>query len=623
MAKRKAIQLEEPVDDPSERIRLLEKQLQEKEHIIAKLRKTKAKAKLIPKPEGQAGRSEEGGGYNLQVAMGLEDDNTRYLRINRIVKRYVHDKLAVCKTLSDQERGQVARLVVMIQNDFPYFKKFESGWPIRDIIRVYLQNEHARARRDREAELACADNSDSALPKTSSNKTAVQVSFAVSEDEEDVPAKKKLRTFPKKKLHPVILSEAEDSADDLQELIRGSGRSKGSKTTSKPADNKENQSAEAEKSKKRKAEVEAGDVVVKKASTSDPNLPLLALFNKLQNLEYKDGLNAKGTSLIRLEICIHITREKRRGALSRLGKTRRWPTVFDYGDIADRVFALKPKISTLITDSYVLDSSPFWEEFLLAIDYKLADFCASRTKVGFLAARGLQSCGYFGPQGKFVIVSCLLRMLEELKLHNDDLEQTLFVTLHTVITHGKSCKQLDYDDDDLATSNYLTLEDFTDYILLPFVSSSLISEDLPGFETLLDAFYEKQHSHEYGEFFSPENDDDDEAHNVHRDNVRAIRGLQSMQESPPSPPPSSAPPRYRKGVVKKESSFKIRIPPGVPPPEEKEITLADFPSPTSKKAAAPPRPKPKPKTKKKDSSHEDKKAIVPSRYSTRSQAKLS
>ncbi|KAJ7756197.1 hypothetical protein B0H16DRAFT_1538985 [Mycena metata] len=549
----------------------------------------------------------------------------------------------------------------MIQNDFPYFKKFESGWPIRDIIRVYLQNEHARARRDREAELACPDNSDSTLPKTSSNKTAVQVSFAVSEDEEEVPAKKKSRTFPKKKPHPVILSDAEESegTDDLGELIASSGKSKDLKKT-KPADvesNKENKPAL--KSKKRKAGEDVEDVISKKlkldAPESNPkqtakpkpkptipkspptpppskikptvlsweDLPrrcpaaecpdklptepipaILSLFNKRHTLKTNNGPNAKGVHLIHLEICILVTREKRRNALTRLGATRNWPTEFDYDHTSDEIFALKPQIEELITNSQKLDASVFWEDFLLAINYDLANFCSSKTKVEFAAARGLRRCGYFGPQGEFVITSCLLRMVEELKLEDDDLDQTLFTTLHHVITIGKSSEQLECDDEELATSNYLTLDDFTHYVLLPFVTSALILQDLPHIDTLQDALFEKKASAEFGEFFSPEDDVDEDVHKIHHQNVKAIRGLQSMQESPPSPPPSSAPPRYRKtGTAKREPSLKIRIPPIPSPPEEKEITLADFPSPTSKKAAAPPRPKAKPKTKKKDSAN--------------------
>ncbi|KAJ7732528.1 hypothetical protein B0H16DRAFT_1580943 [Mycena metata] len=531
----------------------------------------------------------------------------------------------------------------MIQNDFPYFKKFESGWPIRDIIRVYLQNEHARARRDREAELA------------------FQVSFAVSEDEEEVPAKKKSRTFPKKKPHPVILSDAEESegTDDLGELIASSGKSKDLKKT-KPADvesNKENKPAL--KSKKRKAGEDVEDVISKKlkldAPESNPkqtakpkpkptipkspptpppskikptvlsweDLPrrcpaaecpdklptepipaILSLFNKRHTLKTNNGPNAKGVHLIHLEICILVTREKRRNALTRLGATRNWPTEFDYDHTSDEIFALKPQIEELITNSQKLDASVFWEDFLLAINYDLANFCSSKTKVEFAAARGLRRCGYFGPQGEFVITSCLLRMVEELKLEDDDLDQTLFTTLHHVITTGKSSEQLEYDDEELATSNYLTLDDFTHYVLLPFVTSALILQDLPHIDTLQDALFEKKASAEFWEFFSPEDDVDEDVHKIHHQNVKAIRGLQSMQESPPSPPPSSAPPRYRKtGTAKREPSLKIRIPPIPSPPEEKEITLADFPSPTSKKAAAPPRPKAKPKTKKKDSSH--------------------
>ncbi|KAJ7028200.1 hypothetical protein C8F04DRAFT_1237718 [Mycena alexandri] len=655
-------------DNQSERIRILEDQLKQKELVIGTtfrslarsplIRPSKAKAKLIPRPKGQAGRGSDSGGYNLQVAMGLKDNDERYLRQNRIVKRYVHEKLLVSKSISKQDRGQVARVIANVQKDFPFFKKFEDGWPIHDMIRVYLSNEQTRARRDVEAELEYDDNSDSILlsdnnshavdsttnPKNTTTKPPAKVTFAGSDgedqaedEEEPLPPSKKAISFPRKKQKNIVLSEPEDSdGDDLAQLIASSGKAKKELKKSKPTnedDEDENkakvdttasksvipktpklrQKSTAAKSfptpppSKPKLETNTNSPLMWKdlplhcpaAECSDklPPKPIpsvLALFNKLQTLESSDGPNAKGSHLIQLQICLAITREKRREPLARLGDTRRWPTAFDYNDLSHRIFALKPEMESLITSSYKLDLSPFWDDFLLAINYQLADFCGSQTKIQFHEARILKKCGYFGPQGQFIIESCLRRMVEELKLEHDDLEEKLFITLHTVVTKGKNSEQLEYDNDsELAASNYLSLKDFSDYVLLPFVSSALILQDLPGLETLQDAIFEKRASGEFGECFAAEADNDEDAHTIHRQNVKAIRGLQSMKELPPSPP-SMAPPRLRK-LIKTEPSLMIRVPPMPPPPEEKEMTLADFPSPTKKKVVT--RPKPKPKVK--------------------------
>ncbi|KAJ7042029.1 hypothetical protein C8F04DRAFT_1252502 [Mycena alexandri] len=696
MGKRKIAQ----PDDPSERIRGFGAfPAHQAMRLSAKLQKSTSRVKLIPRPKGQAGRGSESGGYNLQEAMGLKDDDERYLRQNRIVKRYVQEKLSVFKTISKQDRGQVARVISNIQKDFPFFKRFEDGWPIHDMIRVYLSNEQTRARRDVEAELGYDDNSDSVLlnctantstkPKETTNHRP-KVTFsgsdeeAQADDEEELPPRKKAVVFPRKKQQNVVFSEPEDSDDDdLAKLIASSGKTKKPSTKIKPHDKEEEEGNKENiptKSKKRKADTELAGTAEKKVklnaaasklgtaktpkpipklkqkstapkslptpppskhkSKDDPNsaltwedlpqrcpaaecsdkLPskavpsILSLFNKLQT----NGPDSKGSHLIQLEICVAITREKRREPLSRLGNIRRWPTTFDYDDLSNRIFALKPEMESLITSSYQLDSSPFWDDFLFAINYQLADFCGAQSKIQFPAARNLKCCGYFGPQGQFIIESCLLRMVEELKLEHNDLEAKLLVTLHTAITAGKNSEQFEYDEDsDLAASNYLSLRDFSDYVLLPFVSSSLILQDLPGLETLQDAIFEKRSSTGFGEFFAPEDDTQEEIHTIHRQNLNAIRGLQFMKDAPS--PPSTAPPRLRK-LVKQETSFKIRLPAIPPPPDEKEVTLDDFPAPTKKKKVT--QPKPKSKAQKKQESNPIPKPTITSVYSTRSKGKV-
>jgi hypothetical protein len=133
------------------------------------------------------------------------------------------------------------------------------------------------------------------------------------------------------------------------------------------------------------------------------------------------------------------------------------------------------------------------------------------------------------------------------------LEQSLFDTIHYLITADQeNFEGYAYDD-----SNCLTMRDFTDFILVPFVACSLIAEDIPDF-TLQDSIFERNNSMEYGDLVNPENDDDDTVHEVHRQNVQAIRSLDRNREAPlyPALPPiksSSAPPRHRK----KEAAFKV------------------------------------------------------------------
>ncbi|KAJ7819883.1 hypothetical protein B0H13DRAFT_1921508 [Mycena leptocephala] len=61
--------------------------------------------------------------------------------------------------------------------------------------------------------------------------------------------------------------------------------------------------------------------------------------------------------------------------------------------------------------------------------------------------------------------------------HQEKLEQELFSTLHTVITEGNNHEQFDYDE--LASSNYLSLDDFIRFFLVHAVATFMI---LPGFD---------------------------------------------------------------------------------------------------------------------------------------------
>jgi hypothetical protein len=41
--------------------------------------------KLIPKPKGQAGRGAESGGYNVQITLGLNDQDYNRRRVSRAI----------------------------------------------------------------------------------------------------------------------------------------------------------------------------------------------------------------------------------------------------------------------------------------------------------------------------------------------------------------------------------------------------------------------------------------------------------------------------------------------------------------------------------------------------------
>lgn len=156
----------------------------------------------------------------------------------------------------------------------------------------------------------------------------------------------------------------------------------------------------------------------------------------------------------------------------------------------------------------------------------------------------------YGPQGEFIIFSSLMRVFAE----NDEehkLEDMLFSTLHTVITTDDEHFR-DYDEN--AASSYLTVKDFTRFVLVPFVAASLILEDLPGLENIQDATFERDNSNEFGEFFHADQDDPG-VDNIHRRNTMAIRNIErdrKREQGDGNEAVETAPPRHRRAIVKTE-----------------------------------------------------------------------
>ncbi|KAJ7436973.1 hypothetical protein B0H11DRAFT_635223 [Mycena galericulata] len=250
----------------------------------------------------------------------------------------------------------------------------------------------------------------------------------------------------------------------------------------------------------------------------------------------------------------------------------------DSADISSRILSLKHDIIALFRDPKLLAACPVWDAFLLAIDYRIFDFVDSDDKKEFPQAFRHKGCGYYGPAGEMVIYSTLMRVICENE-EEYDLENSLCSTIHDIVTADDEHFQ-DYDP----TSNYLTVKDFTSFILIPFAAISLIADDLPTLVDFHDALFERNNSHEFGELFHGEDDESEDFHRVHRRNIAAIKAHKREQGEEEEGDigtgflAAAAPPRLRKVLVKTEStvpSLTLRIPPPKQVVEE-EITLADY-----------------------------------------------
>lgn len=157
------------------------------------------------------------------------------------------------------------------------------------------------------------------------------------------------------------------------------------------------------------------------------------------------------------------------------------------------------------------------------------------------------------------------------------LEQSLCSTIHHIITETKEDLFEPYDDN--SSSNYLTVQDFIEFVLVPFVAISLIEERMPGYNPdsgFQDAIFERNNSNEFGDIFHAE-EDDPKADQIHQENIAAIRAFKRIpnvpevdevdeEEAEMKPPHSSeipadendeesetAPPRHRKVSIKKDT----------------------------------------------------------------------
>ncbi|KAJ6506579.1 hypothetical protein C8R45DRAFT_970012 [Mycena sanguinolenta] len=137
-----------------------EQQLQAQKEELARLKSKTAKLKLIPRPKGQAGRGKNG--YNLQKEMKLQNDSARFQRIERITRAYANWYLPTGKTIKEQDKTKLEKLIRLLQKGIKYFQRFQGGWPIYAIVKQYLRNCNEKLRRDLRLERAAeaADGAD-------------------------------------------------------------------------------------------------------------------------------------------------------------------------------------------------------------------------------------------------------------------------------------------------------------------------------------------------------------------------------------------------------------------------------------------------------------------------------
>ncbi|KAJ7189216.1 hypothetical protein C8R46DRAFT_1244793 [Mycena filopes] len=412
------------------------------------------KTKLIPRPAGQAGRRK---GYHLQTEVGLMEDGSRYRRLSRIVTSHADLYLP-------------------------------GGWPIRDLLKKYLQNSKDKLKRDLALEKV-AEEEDTEIQVPSAPRRKKK---PVVEPESDVEASDGEEEGKDTDDGWVDADDAEEGEDHRLQLDVDMEASTDDfpltivdwddlvptpDSTPKPRKRKTLDSPVEYLSPKRKSNkkgilpspVKASRkpaATSRKPAHSAPASPdsprLLPCHNticpehipadpshELQAL--LDQAKASPTHLLTLTICKTIPTELRRNKYFDKARQNRWPVEIDFEILSDRVLALKEDIVQIASDSDELNENLVWEIFLESIDHQVYAFSANPNSFPEAKVDAYRA-GYFGPRGRSIITTTIEYVLQ---------------------------KQIDANQggDDENTGLFPETA-FIDYILAPFVITSLIATDL-------------------------------------------------------------------------------------------------------------------------------------------------
>ncbi|KAJ6570551.1 hypothetical protein DFH09DRAFT_1362670 [Mycena vulgaris] len=582
-ARRKAT-LEEQLQVAQDQLRATEKKL--KDALAAQAVKPK---KLMPRPKGQAGK---GSGYNLQREMGLARDKPRYNCLMHIVRYLTNRFLNTGKTIKDQEKTRLEKTIKHIQKEFPFFQRFQGGWPIRDLIKQYLANNTDKYKRSVRQEQAAAavDTADWTIPKDNDDDAdSDEVGSDGADSDSDEPTQlddnddnnhanadarneeqeeqdenedsfgnntdfgealeneMDVDSFDGEKIQKENIAPSSEASPVKKPTPRPKLRIKSATITS-PKKRKipESRTEESPRPVKRNKLLQADipdhcpSKYCKDRVPDDLPSAIFALFTRKHNLIAQEGPSAVGCRELTRDICLAIRQELERTQLIKKAKDQGWPQV-DFDNLPDRIFSLLLELHALQDDSHFLEESPVWNKFLELIGYQVFAFCRSLAK--FKAAN--LGCGYFGPKGYNTIRNVLNAIGRDDE--DDEIDHELFATISPLVDKPQQWDEFE------ETSNLISPERFTKFILIPHVAMALISADLEiGLE---DALGVLDDSRRYGDLMNA---------NKPEETVDVV----DTPKKKKTQPPKDVPPRHRKVTMRL--------------PEQKVITLDNFPPPAPK-----------------------------------------
>ncbi|KAJ7802310.1 hypothetical protein B0H14DRAFT_2614376 [Mycena olivaceomarginata] len=503
---------------------------------------SKPKQRLIGRPKGQAGK---GSGFNLRIAMRLDGNKTRYNRLMNIVRYITNQYLNTNHTIQKQDKLQLKKTI-----------KKACGWPIREFIKQYLANAHDKhkraVRQERAAEEADGDDwsaeAQGEEAGTESEGDEIQENKAPQGNSSAAKVKPQSQSSPEPlspKKRKAMDSAPEDTPRPNKQL---KSDSKPTKTVPVPTAKR----LTINDIPRKCPDPHCQDLVL----TPLPS-PIYDLFARKHELTQKDGANALGCRQLTRQICAAITKELEPAIYREMAEQQGWPrpSTIDFTTLPRRIASLRPVIRDLLIHSNVLGDSPIWKSFVELIEYRIFAFSSSPSSFegAFLG------CGYFGPKGQSVMEHSLESILA--KADSTALEKQLYSTQSALIDTPKR-----WDDPPAnIPSQLLTIlspPQFVKFILVPFVATSLIAEDLDC--TFAQALNILEDSRRCGEILQPLSSPTPPVH-------------PSAAPAPPASPKrtptenASEPPRHRKPKVTLTLA------------QAKTITLDDFTPPVVKR----------------------------------------
>ncbi|KAJ7432373.1 hypothetical protein B0H11DRAFT_2260756 [Mycena galericulata] len=483
----------------------------------------KPKTRLIPRPDGQAGRSS---GYNIQEAMCLKDDSKRFCRISRLIRSLTFRYLNPHKTIKKQDSTRVDKLIQLAMQKYPYLRQFQGGWAVRDLIKKVLQNSVSNFNKDEAAEaLAARDDEDEDLPPQKKQK----LSSHSKSDDSDCVSDDEVGSDDGGKGQ----DDSEEGSDD-DEFSDADDESEEEEVVSKPAVKKANKKAAVPEIESVKTRVNNAKLKGKAKLLKDLEIPegrnpshpkskpaeaieatfkcpkrhcdelipmgnlskdLKKLLRKRQELVSTQGSPHKFNQLD-VEICSQISWDRETTRLSDMGHARGWPVSLDLPELVTQTLAMESQLIDICTDTCLLENNLAWSDFLESIDGKLFEF--GRTMVGrascFEYADIHARCGYLGPVGSQLIGSTICRLLSK---SFAEIKERLIQTIDFLVTSKP--RDFDADSRKFQDEQVLPIADFIEYVLVPHVANHLIAQDM--FVPIIEAINIKNDSQDFGERF--------------------------------------------------------------------------------------------------------------------------